>query len=134
MTNPLYDKLFRSHAKNAKPFLYLSDGKILTYKDFITSSSKMANALIKLGLKPGDRLAIQVEKSPEMLTIYAACAQAGIIFLPLNTAYTANELLYFIEDSGACIFICDKNISEEVSKKTSHLRLKHSTQMELAHL
>ena len=127
MTNPLYDKLFRSHAKNAKPFLYLSDGKIFTYKDFITSSSKMANALIKLGLKPGDRLAIQVEKSPEMLTIYAACAQAGIIFLPLNTAYTANELLYFIEDSGACIFICDENISEEVSKKTSHLNIKIET-------
>ena len=127
MTNPLYDKLFRSHAKNAKPFLYLSDGKILTYKDFITSSSKMANALIKLGLKPGDRLAIQVEKSPEMLTIYAACAQAGIIFLPLNTAYTVNELLYFIEDSRACIFICDENISEEASKKTSHLNIKIET-------
>ena len=127
MTNPLYDKLFRSHAKNTKPFLYLSDGRTLAYKDFITSSSKMANALIKLGLKPGDRLAIQVEKSPEMLTIYAACAQAGIIFLPLNTAYTANELLYFIEDSGARIFICDENISEEVSKKTSHLNIKIET-------
>ena len=108
MTNPLYDKLFRSHAKNTRPFLYLSDGSTLTYKDFITNSSKMANALGKLGLKPGDRLAIQVEKSPEMLTVYAACAQAGIIFLPLNTAYTVNDLLYFIEDSGASIFICDK--------------------------
>ena len=127
MTNPLYDNLFRSHTKNKKPFLYLSDGSNLTYKDFITNSSKMANALIKLGLKPGDRLAVQVEKSPEMLTIYAACAQAGIIFLPLNTAYTANELLYFIEDSGTRIFICDENISEEVSKKISHLNIKIET-------
>ena len=127
MTNPLFDKLFRSHAKNTKPFLYLSDGRTLAYKDFITSSSKMANALIKLGLKPGDRLAIQVEKSPEMLTIYAACAQAGIIFLPLNTAYTANELLYFIEDSGAVAFICDEKISKEILKKLSHLNTKVET-------
>ena len=127
MTNPLYDNLFRSHAKNRKPFLYLSDGSTLTYKDFITNSSKMANALGKLGLKPGDRLAIQVEKSPEMLTVYAACAQAGIIFLPLNTAYTVNDLLYFIEDSGASIFICDKRISEEISKKTSQLNVKIET-------
>ena len=74
MTNPLYDKLFRSHAKNTRPFLYLSDGSTLTYKDFITNSSKMANTLNKLGLKPGDRVAIQVEKSPEMLSVYAACA------------------------------------------------------------
>ena len=118
MTNPLYDNLFRSHAKNTKPFLYLSDGCTLTYKDFITNSSKIANTLNKLGLKPGDRLAIQVEKSPEMLAVYAACAQAGIIFLPLNTAYTVNEILYFIEDSGASIFICDKKISEEILKKT----------------
>ena len=127
MSNPLYDNLFRSHAKNRKPFLYLSDGSTLTYKDFTTNSSKMANALYKLGLKPGDRLAIQVEKSPEMLTVYAACAQAGIIFLPLNTAYTVNEVLYFIEDSGASIFICDKKIAEEVSKKTSHLNIKIET-------
>jgi len=127
MTNPLYDNLFLSHAKNTKPFLYLSDGKILTYKDFITSSSKIANTLNRLDLKSGDRLAIQVEKSPDMLTVYAACAQAGIIFLPLNTAYTVNEILYFIEDSGARIFICDENISEEISKKTSHLNIKIET-------
>ena len=127
MTNPLYDNLFRSHAKNRKPFLFLSDGSTLTYKDFITNSSKIANTLNKLGLKPGDRLAIQVEKSPEMLTVYAACAQAGIIFLPLNTAYTVNEILYFIEDSGASIFICDKKISEEILKKTSHLDIKIET-------
>ena len=117
MTNPLYDNLFRSHAKNRKPFLYLSDGSTLTYKDFITNSSKIANTLNKLGLKPGDRVAIQVEKSPEMLSVYAACAQAGIIFLPLNTAYTVNEILYFIEDSGASVFICDKKNIDEIIEK-----------------
>ncbi|MEP4474679.1 MAG: malonyl-CoA synthase, partial [Lentilitoribacter sp.] len=50
---------------------------------------------------------VQVEKSPQCLAIYAACAQSGIVFLPLNTGYTANEIEYFIENSGARLVICD---------------------------
>jgi malonyl-CoA/methylmalonyl-CoA synthetase len=46
-------------------------------------------------------------KSPEALALYAACVQAGVIFLPLNTAYTVDELSYFIENSGARMVVCD---------------------------
>jgi malonyl-CoA/methylmalonyl-CoA synthetase len=42
------------------------------------------------------------------LALYAACAQAGMIFLPLNTAYTVDELTYFIENSGARMVVCDE--------------------------
>ncbi len=58
-----------------------------------------------LGLEPGDRLAVQVEKSPEALAVYAACVQAGAIFLPLNTAYTPAEVDYFVGDSGAKLLL-----------------------------
>jgi len=63
--------------------------------------------LTDLGLAPGDRLAAQVEKSPQALALYAACVQTGIIFLPLNTAYTTDELAYFVENSGARCLVCD---------------------------
>jgi acyl-CoA synthetase (AMP-forming)/AMP-acid ligase II len=67
-----------------------------------SSGAQIAHALTEAGLKPGDRLAAQIGKSPEALALYAACVQAGIvIFLPLNTAYTVDELSYFIENSGA---------------------------------
>ena len=70
-------------------------------------AAKIAGALVSTGLAPGDRLAAQVEKSAEALALYAACVQAGVIFLPLNTAYTEEELAYFVEDSGAALLVCD---------------------------
>ena len=108
MNNPLYDNLFGVHSENDDPFLYLLDGKIITYRQFLAASGRIANSLVEEGLKPGDCVAIQVEKSPEMLNIYAACAQAGLVFLPLNPSYTVDELKYFIENSEARLIICDE--------------------------
>ncbi|UWQ76100.1 malonyl-CoA synthase [Leisingera sp. M658] len=107
MANPLFDRLFGIHAGKATPFLHLLNGEVITHQDFLCTAAQIANVLAQTGLKPGDRVAAQVEKSPEALALYAACAQAGLIFLPLNTAYTAEELTYFIENSGASVVICD---------------------------
>ena len=114
MNNPLYDNLFGVHLKNDAPFLYLLDGQIITYRKFLVKSAKIANTLTEMGLKPGDCVAIQVEKSPEMLNIYAACAQAGLVFLPLNPSYTVDELKYFIENSEARLFICDQKNKKDL--------------------
>ena len=107
MANPLYDNLLAIHAGKTNPFLRLLDGQVLTYQDFLAMSAQIANVTIQSGLKPGDRVAVQVKKSPEALALYAACVQAGLVFLPLNTAYTVDELSYFIENSGASLIICD---------------------------
>ncbi|OIQ32235.1 MAG: malonyl-CoA synthase [Alphaproteobacteria bacterium MedPE-SWcel] len=107
MANPLFDRLFGTHAGKATPFMRLADGTVLTHQDFLGTAAQIAHVLTQTGLTPGDRVAAQVEKSPEALALYAACVQAGLIFLPLNTAYTADELSYFIENSGASVVICD---------------------------
>ncbi|WP_424831725.1 malonate--CoA ligase [Ruegeria sp.] len=107
MGNPLYDRLFGIHAGKDTAFLHLPDGRIITHSEFLDMAARIANALTGLELEPGDRVAVQVEKSPEMLALYAACAQAGLIFLPLNTAYKTAELTYFIENSGAALVVCD---------------------------
>jgi len=76
-------------------------------------AARFAATLTELGLTAGDRLAVQVSKSAESLAVYGACAQAGIIFLPLNTAYTAAEVSYFVADSGAKLMLCDAaNLSD----------------------
>lgn len=115
MANPLYDRLFGRHLGKQTPFLHLADGQTLTHADFLDMAARIANALTGMELEPGDRVAVQVEKSPEALALYAACAQAGLIFLPLNTAYTATELSYFIENSGASLIICDADDAEGLS-------------------
>lgn len=107
MANPLYDGLFGAHAGKDTPFLQLLDGSVITHQDFLSTAAQIAHLTKQLGLKPGDRVAAQIEKSPEALALYAACAQAGLVFLPLNTAYTVDELTYFIENSGASLIVCD---------------------------
>jgi len=120
MTNPLYDALFAPHRDVEKAFIKDPiTGFSLSYKDFTANSSQMAAALQAQGLKPGDRLAAQVGKSITSLNLYAACVQAGLVYLPLNTAYTANELDYFVGDSGASMIVGDPDKASELKKLAS---------------
>ena len=82
VANPLYDGLFGRHAGKTTPFLHLLDGSTITHQHFLSRASQIANVMLQLKLKPGDRVAAQIEKSPEALALYAACAQAGLVFLP----------------------------------------------------
>lgn len=106
MANPLYDALFGVHTENDAPFLVLSGGSEISYRAFVAQAAQFAQALTQAGLAAGDRVALQVEKSPEALALIAGCIQAGLVFLPLNTGYTVEELSYFIENSGASLVVC----------------------------
>lgn len=108
MTNPLYDRLFGKHKGKTTVFLQQADGSTLTHNAFLELASQYAHTLVQLGLQAGDCLAVQIGKSPQALAVYAACAQAGVVFLPLNTAYTADEVAYFVGDSRAKVLLCDK--------------------------
>jgi malonyl-CoA/methylmalonyl-CoA synthetase len=70
-------------------------------------SARAAAALAGLGIAPGDRVAVQTEKSPEALFLYLGALRAGAVFLPLNTAYTPSEVAYFVGDARPKIFIAD---------------------------
>lgn len=107
MTNALYDALLLPHEASEKTFLTLRDGREIDYKAFLGMVARFANAIMASGAKPGDRVAVQVKKSPEALALYAACVGAGAIFLPLNTAYTPAEVEYFVTDAEATLLICD---------------------------
>lgn len=107
MANPLYDALFAPHADNTGPFLYLKDGGHVTHEVFLRKAAQFAHVIADAGLAAGDRLAVQVVKSPEALAVYAACVRSGVIFLPLNTAYTPAEIDYFVGNSGARLLLCD---------------------------
>ena len=127
MANPLYDGLFGVHAGKTTPFLHLPNGQVITHQEFLSTAAQIANVMAQLGLQPGDRVAAQVEKSPEALALYAACAQAGLVFLPLNTAYTVDELSYFIENSGAALIVCDGSREETLGQVAETLGAKIET-------
>ena len=105
VSNPLYDQLFGRHTGQNTPFLRLLDGRTITHAAFLTHAARLAHALTGLGLSAGDRVAVQVDKSAAALAVYAACVQAGLVFLPLNPAYTAPEVDYFVGNSGAALLL-----------------------------
>jgi malonyl-CoA/methylmalonyl-CoA synthetase len=88
------------------PFIIADDGRRFSYGAFWNLAGGLAGVLQATGAKPGDRVAVQVEKNVEAVALFFACARAGLVFLPLNTAYTASEISYFLQDSEPAIFIC----------------------------
>ncbi len=105
MSQNLFD-LIRSRLPDAaKTFIETQDGRIVRYGDMVAASGRLAHALVSIGVKAGDRVAVQVEKSPEMVLLYLACLRAGAVFLPLNTAYTLAELDYFIGDAEPALVV-----------------------------
>ena len=77
-----------------------------TWGDIDRASARLANLLASLGLAAGARVAVQVEKSPEALLLYLATLRAGYVYLPLNTAYQAGELDYFIGNAKPGLVVC----------------------------
>mgnify|MGYP001273036303 CR=1 FL=1 len=107
MPNHLFDQISARIPDPAKTFIETLDGRTISYAGLLEQSARYANALRGLGVGVGDRVAVQVEKSPAMLLLYLACVRAGAIFLPLNTAYTVAEIDYFLGDAEPRLVICD---------------------------
>ncbi|TPQ50881.1 malonyl-CoA synthase [Prosthecomicrobium hirschii] len=120
MTN-LATQIRRLGAPAAKTFIETGDGRRITYADLWATTARIANHLVALGLKPGDRVAVQVEKSPEALMLYLATIRAGGVFLPLNTAYTLAELDYFIGDAEPAIVVCRPADADAMTALASRL-------------
>lgn len=79
----------------------------VSYGALFAGAERNAKALVAAGLEPGDRVAVQVEKSMAALQLYLGTILAGGVFLPLNTAYTPAEVRYFLDDAEPRIFVCD---------------------------
>ena len=105
MTNHLFDHLFATGRPDAPALM--TSSQTLTYADLDHAVARYANALTSLSVNPGDRVAVQVEKSVANVVLYLATIRAGAVFLPLNTAYTPAEMAYFIGDAEPALIVGD---------------------------
>jgi malonyl-CoA/methylmalonyl-CoA synthetase len=87
-------------------WLETDDAKYYSWRDLERGTAKIANLFTSLQLPPGSRIAAQVEKSPEALMLYLATVRAGFVYLPLNTAYRASEMEYFIGNATPAVVVC----------------------------
>jgi malonyl-CoA/methylmalonyl-CoA synthetase len=98
-----------------KVLLETPDGSTFTYRRFFALTARLAHALRGCGVEPGDRVAVQIDKSPEALALYVACVRAGAVYLPLNTAYTASEVDYFVGDAEPRLVVCRPSSRTEIA-------------------
>lgn len=119
MPNPLFDALFAPLQSRDTAFLILADGRQISGTAFFCMIARAANALRAAGVQPGDRVAVQIAKSPQALAAYAATTSIGAVFLPLNTAYTPDELDYFLGNATPRVFLCDPAKAEALTPLAS---------------
>ena len=101
-----FEQVFAAHAERCA--IRSADGSLqLTFGDLGRGASRYANALATLGVGPGDRVSVQVEKSIANVLLYLAVMKAGAVYQPLNTAYTAAEVTHFVEDAQPKLIVCD---------------------------
>ena len=111
----LYARFERVFAANAgRVAIRNADGTSLRFGDLAQGAARYANALNALGVEPGDRVTVQLEKSIANVLLYLAVLKAGAVYQPLNTAYTAAEVSYFVEDAGPKLIVCDPSRQAEM--------------------
>jgi malonyl-CoA/methylmalonyl-CoA synthetase len=114
MNANLFARLFDSLDDPTRLAIETLDGEHISYGDLVARAGRMANVLVNSGVKTGDRVAAQTEKSVPGLVLYLAAVRAGAVYLPLNTAYTLNELEYFITDAEPSLVVCDPSKAEGI--------------------
>lgn len=114
MNENLFSVLQKKFPGEDATFVRTASGRVFTYGDMLKRTAQFANALVDLGVKPGDRVAVQVEKSYAALMLYFGVVRAGAAYLPLNTAYTQSELEYFLGDAEPSLVVCRPSMDEDV--------------------
>lgn len=123
----LFSRLFDGLDDPSRLAIETQDGAHISYGDLIARAGQMANVLVARGVKPGDRVAVQVEKSVANIVLYLATVRAGAVYLPLNTAYTLNELDYFIGDAEPSLVVCDPAKAEGLAPIAAKVKAKVET-------
>ena len=104
---------FKNHAD--QPALILSGQDDWSYAELLLQTNRAAAELAAIGAGAGDRVLVQLPKSSENLALYLACLKLGLVYVPLNTGYTAAELDYFVSDAEPVLYVGEQHRSDVVS-------------------
>jgi malonyl-CoA/methylmalonyl-CoA synthetase len=122
LTGNLFARFRAAAPAGDRIFIKTADGRVVTYGDLFMGSARYANALRAAGVAFGDRVAVQVEKSPEAILLYLACLRLGAVYLPLNTAYTLAELAYFVEDAEPSVVVAAPERAGEIGERLTGVK------------
>lgn len=115
-----------------RPFLMTAGRAPLLYRELDGLTGRLHSRLHQLGVNPGDRVMVQVEKSYEAVLLYLACLRAGAIYIPLNTAYTAAEVEYFMTDAEPQVVVCQPSMLSSLGPLADRLGVPHLLTLDAA--
>jgi malonyl-CoA/methylmalonyl-CoA synthetase len=107
----LFETAATVHAE--RPFIVIDEHVLLTYGDMLKETARAAAWLRSVGVKESDRALVQAHKSPAAVILYLACLRAGVVFIPLNTAYKESELAYFLADAEPALLVASPGLPGE---------------------
>ncbi|MFC1911671.1 class I adenylate-forming enzyme family protein [Chloroflexota bacterium] len=90
----------------------ISGEQKLTYAELDTAANKVANALLKIGVRRGDRVAILLTNSPEFVATYFGAIKAGSIPIPLDIRYKAGELAPIFDNCRPKVLVAESLLLE----------------------
>lgn len=123
MSGNLFARLVEGFpADRSAVFLETPEGATQSFAALLALSGRIATLLKANGVEPGDRVTVQVEKSPEAVCLYLACLQAGAVYAPLNTAYPPAELAYFLSDAEPRVVVCDPDAEAALAPLVAGVR------------
>jgi malonyl-CoA/methylmalonyl-CoA synthetase len=126
MSNNFYSLLSARFLPQAEAVaLETPGGTHYTFAKLDHESARYASLYRALGLAPGERVAMQVDKSPQALFSYLGCLRAGLIYLPLNTAYRDLEIAYFLEDAEPKLVVCAPAVRDTVTRLAGERGVRH---------
>ena len=111
-------ELYRSGLRHDTEF-YIYDEDRYTFQDAWRIAAKVANKLHALGIKPGDRVGISLRNYPEWIFAFMGITAIGGVVVAMNAWWSAEEMIYGIEDSGLTLLFVD---SERLERIASHAR------------
>ncbi len=122
MNNSNIYELFQSRFPVDTKAVFLEHEQgILLYSQIDNETGQLAGLLKQLDVKKGDRVIVQVEKSAEAVLLYLACLRVGAIFIPLNTAYTAQEVRFFMGDANPHLIVCSPQDHATITESAKEL-------------
>ncbi|MBM4338361.1 MAG: long-chain fatty acid--CoA ligase [Deltaproteobacteria bacterium] len=103
-------------SKYPKRNALICDSEKITYQEFNERANRLANGLLRLGLRKGDKIAVLLFNSIPLVEILFASAKTGGVFTPINFRFTSEEVFYILDHSDARFFIYGEEFSELVER------------------
>nr|WP_223759268.1 non-ribosomal peptide synthase/polyketide synthase [Myxococcus sp. RHSTA-1-4] len=118
-SEPCVHELFDAQAaRTPEAVAVVFDGSQLTYAELERRANQLAWHLRALGVRTGDRVALCLERSPEMVVSVLAVLKMGAAFVPVDPQYPAERLAFMLEDSGAPLVLTQSHLLESLPQGT----------------